>query len=145
MKSPTTERALLAIKSALILFALLCADVRLSAADSGAAPSNLPNAEFPRIGSDLSVTFRLKAAEAEQVKLEGGAGLVKEPLAMTRGDDGVWTITTSPAVPGFHYYWFNVDGLRVNDAASYSYFGYGRESSGIDIPEAGVDFYSAKD
>jgi enterochelin esterase-like enzyme len=42
-------------------------------------------------------------------------------------------------------YWFNVDGVRVNDAASYSYFGYGRETSGIEIPEAGVDFYSLKE
>jgi enterochelin esterase-like enzyme len=128
-----------------ILFACCCTATRLSGADATPAPGNVAGAEYPRINPDLGVTFRLKATEAKQVKLEGGAGLVKEPLAMARGDDGVWTVTTPPAVPGFHYYWFNVDGVRVNDAASYSYFGYGRESSGIDIPEAGVDFYSAKD
>jgi len=133
------------MKSFLALFVLLCAVVHLGAADSVLAPSNIPNAEYPCIGSDLSVTFRLKAADTKQVRLEGGAGLVKEPITMTRGDDGVWTVTTPPAVPGFHYYWFNVDGVRVNDAASYSYFGYGRETSGIEIPETGVDFYHAKD
>jgi enterochelin esterase-like enzyme len=37
-----------------------------------------------------------------------------------------------------------LDGVRVNDPTSYSYFGYGRETGGIDIPEAGVDFYSAQ-
>src|SRR5262249_50236458 len=48
-------------------------------------------------------------------------------------------------VPGFHYYWFLVDGLKVNDPSSYSWFGYGRETSGIEVPEPGVDFYLAKE
>jgi enterochelin esterase-like enzyme len=47
-------------------------------------------------------------------------------------------------VPGFHYYWFMVDGLRVNDPASYAWFGWARETSGIDVPEPGADFYAAK-
>lgn len=106
-----------------------------------AAPNNIGNAEFPRIEPNLGVTFRLKAPEARTVLLGGGEGLVADPLPMTRLDDGTWSLTTPPAVPGFHYYWFIVDGLRVNDPASYSYFGWGRESSGVEIPEAGVDFY----
>jgi len=51
---------------------------------------------------------------------------------------------TPPAVPGFHYYWFVVDGLNVNDPASYTYFvwaGRPRHCSA----EAGVDFYNAKE
>src|SRR6185436_5899478 len=126
---------------------LLNANVRSFAAEAPEgvpATSNVGSAEYPRISSDLRVTFRLKAPNAKEVKLEGGAGLVKEPLAMARGEDGTWSVTTPPAVPGFHYYWFTVDGLRVNDPASYSWFGWARETSGIDIPEAGVDFYAAK-
>src|SRR5687767_12430692 len=116
-----------------------------AAADDGVpAPGNVNNADYPRISSDLRVTFRLKAPTAKQVKVEGGAGLVKKSLEMSSTADGIWSVTTPPAVPGFHYYWFNMDGLRVNDAASYSWFGYGRECSGIEIPEAGVDFYVAK-
>ena len=117
----------------------------LAASDSAPAPSNVGNAEYPRIGTDLSVTFRLKAPEAKKVQLRGGTGLVKDSLDLTRGENGVWTVTTPPAIPGFHYYWFLVDGLIVNDTASYSYFGWGRESSGIEISEAGADFYSVKD
>ena len=117
----------------------------IGATDSAPAPSNLPGADYPRIAPDLTVTFRLKAPNAKQVKLEGGAGLVKEPLELARSEDGVWTVTTPPAVPGFHYYWFMVDGLRVNDPSSYSWFGWGRETSGIEIPESGVDLYAAKE
>lgn len=116
----------------------------VAASDGAPAASNVGNAEYPRIASDLRVTFRLKAPNAKQVKLEGGAGLVKEPVEMTRGEDGTWTVTTPPAVPGFHYYWFTVDGLRVNDPSSYAWFGWARETSGIEVPEAGVDFYDAK-
>ena len=121
------------------------ADVKAPLDHPSPVLGNVPGADYPRVNPDLSVTFRLKAPEAKQVKLEGGAGLVKEPLAMTHAEDGVWSVSTPPAVPGFHYYWFNVDGLRVNDSGSYSYFGYGRECSGVDVPEAGVDFYAIKD
>lgn len=108
------------------------------------APGNIGTAEFPRIEPNLGVTFRLKAPEAKAVLLGGGEGLVAEPVPMSRLDDGTWTITTPPAVPGFHYYWFIVDKLRVNDAASYGYFGWGRETSGVEVPEVGVDFYQRK-
>src|SRR5262245_20885601 len=126
---------------AILICGSFCA---LAATDSMPAPSNIVGADYPRITSDLSVTFRLKAPNAKQVKLEGGAGLIKEPIDLARGEDGVWTVTTPAAVPGFHYYWFVLDGLRVNDPSSYSWFGWGRESSGIEIPEPGVDFYTAK-
>jgi enterochelin esterase family protein len=116
-----------------------------AADDSAPATSNVGNAEYPRIASDLRVTFRLKAPNAKQVKLEGGTGLVKEPLDLTRDEGGLWSVTTPPAAPGFHYYWFTVDGLRVNDPASYAWFGWGRETSGIEVPEAGADYYAARD
>jgi enterochelin esterase-like enzyme len=116
----------------------------VGAIDSSPATSNINNAEYPSIASDLRVTFHLKAPNAKEVKLEGGSGLVKAPFPMKASSDGTWSVTTPPAVPGFHYYWFTVDGLRVNDPASYSWFGWGRETSGIEIPEAGVDFYAAK-
>src|SRR5689334_15101948 len=63
---------------------------------------------------------------------------------MVKGDDGFWTITTAPAVPGFHYYWFLVDGAIVADPSSETYFGWARQTSGVEIPEKGVDFYLPK-
>jgi len=129
-------------------FACLCfvaiAVAPTRAAEGTPAPSNVGNAAYPRIAADGRVTFRMKAPNAKQVKLEGGAGLVKEAVDMARDESGTWSVTTPPAVPGFHYYWFLVDGLRVNDPASYSWFGWGRETGGIDVPEPGVDFYAAR-
>jgi enterochelin esterase family protein len=63
---------------------------------------------------------------------------------MTKGPDGTWTATTAPAVPGFHYYWFLLDGVRVNDPGSRTYIGYGLETSGIEVPEPGADYYAIK-
>jgi len=133
------------MKPAITLIGLLCASFFTQAAsESTPAPGNVGAAAYPSIALDLRVTFRLKAPNAKLVKLEGGAGLVKEPLEMSRGEDGTWSVVTPPAVPGFHYYWFTVDGLRVNDPASYTFFGWARETSGIEVPEAGADFYNPK-
>jgi enterochelin esterase-like enzyme len=119
-----------------------------TADDSRPATSNVLGARYPRIHADLRVTFQLKATDARKVQLQpGGAdnGLGKGPYDMVRGDGGAWTVTTPPAVPGFHYYWFLVDGVTANDPGSETYFGYGRQSSGVEVPEKGVDFYDAKD
>ena len=64
---------------------------------------------------------------------------------MQRGEGGVWTVTTPPVIAGFHYYTLSVDGLVINDPASDIFFGTGKPTSGIEIPENGVDFYHAKD
>ena len=64
---------------------------------------------------------------------------------MVRDEAGSWTVTTPPVVPGFHYYWLVVDGVAVNDPGSETYFGYGKQTSGLEVPEKGVDFYDAKD
>jgi hypothetical protein len=50
-----------------------------------------------------------------------------------------------PLVPGFHYYYFFVDGVQVNDPASHAFYGVSKDSSGIEVPEKGVDYYLPKD
>jgi enterochelin esterase-like enzyme len=109
-------------------------------ADGIPAPTNVLSAEYPRIHDDLRVTFRIKAAEAQKVEFQLG-----NRIAAQKGKDGFWTATTEPQVPGFHYYWLFIDGAQVNDPASETFYGYGRPTSGIEIPEKGVDFYLPKD
>jgi hypothetical protein len=72
--------------------------------DAIRATTCVPNAEYPRIHPDLRVTFKLRAPDAKRVALQGGDGLVNGSLDLTRGEDGIWSVTTPPAVPGFHYY-----------------------------------------
>jgi enterochelin esterase-like enzyme len=113
--------------------------------DARPATSNVRGALYPRIHLDQRITFQFRAPDAKKVHLQGGDGLGKGPFPMERGENGVWTVTTPPAVPGFHYYWLLVDGIAVNDPASETYFGYGRQTSGVEVPEKGVDFYEIKD
>ena len=88
----------------------------------------------------------MKAPDAKKVTVVGNFGLGKGgPWEMEKGENGIWTVTTPPVIPGFHYYKFSVDGVEINDPNSDSFFGTGRPTSGIEIPEKGVDFYSAKD
>jgi enterochelin esterase family protein len=64
---------------------------------------------------------------------------------MVKDEKGIWTLTTDPQVPGFHYYFLLIDGFQVSDPASEGFFGWQRMSGGIEIPEAGTDFYYVKD
>jgi len=109
------------------------------------APSNVRGAEFPRIHGDLSVSFRVTAPSANSVEiipLNDGLGWQSYP--MSKREDGNWTVTTPPARPGFHYYELSVDGRRCTDPLSESYFGWGRQTSGLEIPDPNLDFYDVK-
>ncbi len=116
-----------------------------AADDSRPATSNVPGSQYPRIHSDLRVTFRVNAPEARKVQVKpGGDGLGKGPYDMVRDEKGIWTVTTPPAVPGFHYYFLLVDGFQCNDPGSQTYFGWNTETSGVEVPDS-VDFYTPKE
>src|SRR5579871_4943627 len=114
-------------------------------ADTIPAPSNIRGADYPRIHADLRVTFRFKAPSAQKVEFGffGFDGGKRYPAQ--KDADGFWTATTDPLVPGFHYYRMFIDGVEVNDPASETFYGTGKETSGIEISEKGVDFYLPKD
>lgn len=116
-------------------------------ADEGVpAITNIGNSGYPKVHSDLRVTFRLKAPDAKKVQVFTNYGLgEKGPWDMNRADDGMWSLTSPPIVPGLHYYTFIVDGVQVNDPGSDVFFGTSKPTSCIEIPEAGADFYHFKD
>ncbi len=108
--------------------------------------TNLSNAQYPRVYADGRAAFQFKAPDAKKVQVFTNYGLgPRGHWDMTKGDDGVWKLTSTPIVPGFHYYGFLVDGVFVNDPGTDTYFGTNRPTSGIEIPEKGVDFFHAKD
>ena len=112
---------------------------------SSPAATNVPGAPTPRIHADRSITFTLVAPDAHTLQVAGGDGLGSGPFPMTKDHEGVWSVTSPPAVPGFHYYWFVLDGVAVNDPSSETFFGYGKETSGVEVPEAGADYYALTD
>ncbi len=128
------------ILPALLVFAASLCPAADEPGDSIPANTNVRGAQYPRIGPDLRVTFRLKAPNAQKVEFDLG-----KRYAATKSDDGVWTATSDPQAPGFHYYWLVIDGVQVNDPASESFYGVGKQSSGIEIPEKDADYYSPKD
>ena len=96
--------------------------------------SNVQGAQYPQMTADHRVTFRLRAADATKVQVR-----VEMPKSITldliEGDSGYWLATTAdPLPPGFWYYSVIVDGFTTLDPASKTFFGYGRECSGIEIP-----------
>lgn len=108
---------------------------------SGSLPAstNVRGAPHPRVDAAGRATFRLTAPQARAVQLHLAGGertLGDGPFDMAKDAEGVWELTVTPRAPGFHYYWFIVDGLNVNDPGSETFFGYGRQCSGIEIPEA---------
>lgn len=116
------------------------------AVDGEPSSTNVGNAQYPKVHGDGRATFQLKAPDAKKVQVFTNYGLgPRGHWDMTKGENGVWTFTSPPIVPGFHYYGFLVDGVFVNDPGTDTFFGTGKPTSGIEIPDKGVDFYHAKD
>ena len=107
---------------------------------SKSATTNIKANDCPCVFEDRRVVFKVKAPDAAKVQIDLG-----KLYDMQRDDNGIWTVTTDPQDPGFHYYSLVIDGFKVADPASESFFGMGRMASGIDIPETGVDFYDVKE
>lgn len=83
------------------------------AQDPGAPPSAVVS---PEVSPDRTITFRVRAASASAVRLEGtDIPAVGRGVAMRQGNDGVWELTLGPLDPGAYRYNFDVDGVRVID------------------------------
>ena len=129
-----------------LVFALLLVAAGTCVADDASqfkpAETNVWGAEYPRIDAAGRVLVRIKAPDANKVKLNFWSG---PKVDMEKQADGFWTVTTTPLVPGLHYYVINVDGADLADPGSTSYFGGSRYTSAIEIPEPGSTYYSIQD
>lgn len=113
------------------------------------AQTNVPQALYPRVDPhSRRVQFRIDAPRARRVQVMVGGGGGETPrMDLTRQSDGSWTLTTPPVVEGFHYYPVYIDGFEANDPGSRTFFGEGRDMSGIEIPSplASDSFYQLRD
>jgi enterochelin esterase-like enzyme len=137
------------VKIRILLTVLVCAVVWVGPraseqppADCKPNPLNIPGAPYPCIYPDNRVMFRVAAPEAQKVRVRLGQG-----FDMTKEADGLWYVTTTPQVVGFHYYSLAIDGAVVADPATRTFFGSGWHNSAIEVPEPAADahFYSLKD
>ena len=80
---------------------------------SSSAQQNLgrvDNYTSPEIGADGSVTLRLYAPKAEEVKVTGD--FLAGEATMTRNENGVWEYHSEPLASELYSYSFIVDGMR---------------------------------
>ena len=73
----------------------------------------------PEIHEDHSVTFRVQAPEAKEVRLTGdwmpAEGFIPGSEAMTRDENGIWSHTSEVLGPELYGYAYMIDGVRTND------------------------------
>ena len=105
-----------------------------------------PQIVSPEIGADKTITFRFAAPNAQQVTVNGE--LDGKPHPMTKGENGVWTVTVGPLAPEIYTYSFNVDGVVAldprNTNTKMGYGGFGPVSV-VQMPGDGPQFYDVKD
>ena len=114
------------MKTAILGLAVLAclpaiAQTNAPAGSAHPSPYNFAGVQYPRIETDGRVTFHFNATNVQKVQVS----IVNVPFDMAKGDDGVWTYTTSePQAPGYHNYWMIVDGAIVLDPNVETFIGY---------------------
>jgi len=91
-----------------ILFASLALAQRAPRPSRNVSPDVLP---------DHRITFRVSAPKASEVSLRFGEGNPKTH-PMTKGENGVWTVTIGPLEPEIYTYSFVIDGAKAIDVAN---------------------------
>jgi enterochelin esterase family protein len=103
------------------------------------ASTNIFLATYPAVNQETrQAIFKVVAPTADSVQVD----IAGKKYDMTKDGEGVWTGMCDPQVVGFHYYAIVVDGVRVTDMNTKTFFGSNWEMSGIEIPEgAEGDYY----
>jgi enterochelin esterase-like enzyme len=104
--------------------------------------TNVWGSDYPRVDATGRVQIRIKAPDATKVKVNFWSG---PKVDMVKQSDGFWTVTTTPLVPGFHYYTFIIDGAEASDPGTHAFFGGGRPVSAVEVPEPGSTYYLPQD
>lgn len=100
----------------------------------------------PQVNADRTVTLRLLAPEATSVRVTGELLNGSEPVAMTKGDDGVWTATLGPLPVDIYTYAFNIDGVNATDPRNpwVKLVASTGLASQVEVPGDGLQYYDAK-
>ncbi len=106
------------MKNQLIFIAAAMTLMSSQASAQQALSGGSENVSF-EIHEDHTVTFRVKAPRADEVKLSGDwmppEGWVPGSKDMEKDDSGLWTFTSAALEPDLYGYVFLIDGVRTND------------------------------
>ena len=101
----------------------------------------------PPIDSENRVTLTVNAPNAKEVKvinLSDTDAMGAAEYSLSKGEDGIWSVQTNPCRPGFHYYNLSIDGFECADPKNQLYFGWGKWTSGLEVPEPTPSFYTPR-
>jgi enterochelin esterase-like enzyme len=88
----------------------------------------------PEVLADRRITFRVAAPKATEVQLRFSEG-VPQSHPMTKGEDGVWSVTIGPVEPEIYTYSFLVDGAKWIDLANpTAKIGASIDASVVEVP-----------
>jgi enterochelin esterase family protein len=96
-----------------MLTPLLPAQVPAAPAGRGRLGNAPPAYNSCEVAPDRTVTFRLRAPEAADVKVSGD--FVQGAQDLKKAEDGVWSVTVGPLAPAIYNYTFRVNGVGVLD------------------------------
>lgn len=101
----------------------------------------------PEIHPDRTVTFRVKAPNANSISLAGSwLPEMNQTVDMNKGNDGLWTYTTEPLPSEMYRYSFKIDGVRTIDPSNAFAIRDVATIHSIFLVEGGVaDFYKVQD
>jgi enterochelin esterase-like enzyme len=116
----------------------------LSVSSAYAQPA-APQVVSPEVTADRRIILRLLAPNAKSVTAAGE--LDGKTHTLTKGDNGVWSVTIGPLPPDIYTYAFNVDGVTALDPRNantkYGYGNFGAVSV-VQVPGDGPQFYDVK-
>ena len=109
----------------------------------------------PELATDNTVTFRIQAPNAKDVKLtgnwmpvapDGNGGFAQQMTPLEKGESGVWSVALPAMDPEIYTYAFMVDGVRTLDPANKNIVRDGRFSTAsvLYVPGVASDLYWAK-
>ena len=103
--------------------------------------------QSPEVHADRRVTFRLRAPDATHVDLVGEVLQGKAPQPMSKGADGIWSVTIGPVPPEVWIYNFRIEGVDLPDPANISQMPRAAgtaSSSFVEVPGEAPTFFDAR-
>ena len=105
-----------------------------------------PQVVSPEVNADRTVTLRVLAPKATEITVTGELTNGATPPAMTKGSEGIWTITMPAVPPDIYTDAFNIDGVNTPDPRNpwvklVSATGL---ASQVEVPGDGLQFWDSK-